>query len=72
MPYGMNFFVVANNVRYDPWSMTGYPQNYLPKTDVPNGGKVTGNLAFEVPAGTTTFSLQYGGSGTYNIQWVKQ
>jgi len=71
--YAMDFYIVANGVRHDVEAFeTGHLQNYLQPIKVPNGGEASGNLVFQVPTQTTTFSLEYGGSGTYNIQWIKQ
>ena len=46
--------------------------NQLKDVDILNGGILNGDLAFEIPANSTDFQIQYNGLGGYNIKWVRQ
>ena len=65
-----DFYAVADSVLYSTTPVS-YLENELPgEFGILDGGTVTGSLAFEVPEGTTAFSMQYEGYG--NIQLVQQ
>jgi len=61
---------VANNLQYPPTFVN--LDNPLPTVVLLSGGIVTGELAFEVPAGISNWWINYMTFSTYNIQWVKQ
>jgi Domain of unknown function (DUF4352) len=65
------FSLIANNVKYSNAFVSNL-DNELNSVDVLNNGKIEGQLAFEVPATTGNFSLEYDGFETYNINWVQQ
>ena len=66
------FSVIVNSIEYDESAYTYSLDNYLQSVGVLGGGLMTGSIAYEIPEGATTFLIQYGGYGTYNIQWVPQ
>ena len=65
------FYVMVSNAKYrcDP------ALSDLRTVDVPNGGKILGKLAFEVPTGTASskvgYKLVYSGTRLYNVWWVE-
>ena len=64
------FYVVINNIKYDySWASSGL-DNRLPTIDLLNNGKVSGQLAFEVPTGSANFTPLYEAWSKYNVQWV--
>ena len=68
-----DFYAVVDGLEYSTTAEVSYLENEFPdELGILDGGTVTGNLAFGVPEGTTAFSMQYGGYGDYNIQWVQQ
>ena len=68
----LNFDIVVNNVEYVYDNATYDLQNPLPNMAMIDGDSIVGDLAFQVPIGTTTFKPHYNGAGTYNIQWSMQ
>ena len=70
-----DFYTVVNNVKYYTAPLTLSSDlfwEFPSSMSISDGVQDTFKAAFEVPIGTTTFSMQYGGYGTYNIQWVQQ
>jgi hypothetical protein len=66
-----DLFVVVDGVAYFK-AIVKQLGNQLPGIlKVIDGGTLTGNLAFEVPEGATTFSMRYEGFSDYNIRWVQ-
>ena len=66
------FSLASNNIKYSSSFYSYSLPNNLQSVDILNGGSLTGSLAFEVPSGTATYSMQYEGIfTTYNIQWIK-
>lgn len=67
------FYAIVDQVRYSTaWVST---DDELPLVDLLDGGKVSGNIVFEVPKqnGSVTYSLTYDAIfPTYNIGWVRQ
>lgn len=64
------FHVVVNKVKYD-FSSDSYSfEDVLTPVSLLKGGSVSGSLAFEVPAGTITYTPVYDQPGTnFQIQW---
>ncbi len=66
------FSVITNNIKYNYSADSYLLDNQLKIVDILNGGTLKGDLAFEVPANSTDFQIQYNGLGGFNIQWVRQ
>jgi hypothetical protein len=65
------FYVVVNNVRY---GFTGI-ENQIQIVDLLNGGKISGEVAFEVPQNVMSLGYQpiYDtGWQQYNVKWIKK
>lgn len=67
----LGFFVVAGGTDY-PRAFVFELQNAIQLGVVQDNGSLTGKLLFEVPAGTSDFTMKYQGDKPYKIQWVKQ
>jgi len=66
------FSVITNNIKYDySWDSSNLDTE-LKTVDILKNGTLSGDLAFEVPANSTTFQLQYSGLDNFNVKWVKQ
>lgn len=62
----------AQNVEYSYSPATFSLANKLETVDILDGGKVKGDIAFEIPAGLSAESqirLSYQGLGNYNVVW---
>ena len=70
--YQDTFVVTANNVRYSCSGDSADLGNSLLWNYAGSGGPLNGSLAFEVPEGTTVFSMGYEGGENFTIQWVPQ
>jgi hypothetical protein len=66
------FVAVVSNARY---SFNAGRSN-LEAVDLPDGGKISGTLAFQVPSGAgsnkVSYSLMYSGVRLYNVQWFEK
>lgn len=61
------FSVITNNIKYDYTSSTYSLEDKLDTADILNGGSMKGSMAFEVPADTNEFKLQYKSYTDYNV-----
>jgi len=68
-PY--NFKVIINNVEYDHDWATYSLNDPLKGVDLHKGGRISGSIVFEVPAGTTEYKLVYEGFWyDWKIDWI--
>jgi hypothetical protein len=67
-----NFFVEADGKICDTNEVSKKLDNPLKAVDLRNGDTIKGDLAYEVPKGSTEFNLKYSGFYVNNIRWVKQ
>ncbi|MGD1119790.1 MAG: DUF4352 domain-containing protein [Dehalococcoidales bacterium] len=67
----MNFYVIAGGISYRQAMLLDI-DNAIQLGVVKKADTLKGKLVFEVPAGTTDFTMEYHGDKSYNIQWVKQ
>jgi hypothetical protein len=67
----LGFSMVANGVDYQR-AFVFELKDAIQLGIVPVNGSLTGKLAFEVPEGTSDFTMKYQGDKNYNINWVKQ
>ena len=67
------FHVTINDVEYNVDSATFALSGYLQPVQLQTGGTMSGSLAFQVPAGTSTYAPSYQGFGTPpTINWIHQ
>lgn len=65
------FYVTVNNVKYDIEVATYSLPDTLKSVDVLKDGTVTGSIAFQVPAGTVSYTPTYEASFvTVKIDWI--
>lgn len=68
-PYFFN--AIINNVEYDPHWSTYSLNDPLKAVDLHKGGKISGSMVFEVPKGTTAYTLVYEGLFyNWKIDWI--
>lgn len=65
------FYIKIGDVKYTPTFMNG-ANNEITGGDVLDNTTLDGNLAFEVPVGTTDFDIFYKYASDFNMQWNKQ
>jgi hypothetical protein len=65
------FTIISNGKEYTASYVNGLPDK-LAIGDVHDNESTSGNLAFEVPEGTTDFEIVYKYASSYNIQWIEQ
>jgi hypothetical protein len=63
------FSVVAKGIAYK--NSDCYVSSPIADTTIPNGGVLEGIIPFTVPGAISDVSMQYTGSGKYNIEWIK-
>jgi len=67
----MYFKVIVNNVEYNYASATLSLNNSLKSfVDLHKNGRISGSVAFEVPEGTSAYTLVYKGLGDWKINWI--
>ena len=67
------FSVTSNNIKHDASFETGNLADKIDTVDLLDGGSTKGSIAFEVPAGTTDYSIIYKQIGRdYNVVYQKQ
>jgi hypothetical protein len=68
-PY--HFYIIASSVKYDLDSATYLLPDPLQSVEVLKGGTVTGSIAFQVPALTSSYELFYEAPFTsFDINWI--
>ena len=73
--YSSDVKVIINGAKYSSAMVTYSLDNSLPITELLDGGKISGSVAFEIPAidSYANASLAYESMfKTYNINWIKK
>lgn len=65
------FTITVNGQEYNNTYVNGLPDK-LASGEVHDNESTSGNLAFEVPQGTTDFEIFYKYASSFNIQWINQ
>jgi hypothetical protein len=65
------FTITVNGQEYTASYVNGLPDK-LVSGDVHDNESKGGNLAFEVPEGTTDFEIVYRYASSFNMQWIEQ
>jgi len=63
--------VIVDNVKYDIAFVMNL-DNELGTRTIMNNGKISGNIAFEVPESVDTFEIVYEAFQTYNIEYIQK
>ena len=67
----MYFKVIANNVEYGYDHVTLMLDNRLKSfVELHKNGRISGSIVFEIPEGTTEYTLTYTGLGNWKINWI--
>ncbi|NCC70764.1 DUF4352 domain-containing protein [bacterium] len=65
------FKVIVNNVKYD-IAWVAYLENRLKNVDLLDKGKISGQIAFEVPENVDKFELKYEAWTDYNVEYIEK
>jgi hypothetical protein len=69
--YSSDFKVIVEGVEYDRSSASWSLENELESVDLHKGGKISGQIAYEIPKGTSEYMIIHEPLFfSYDIEWI--